>query len=88
VAIGDIDLDGANDIVFSCENATGEKSGVRWLSRGKTSDAWSSHEMSGPDGVKFDRIELLDLDEDGDLDVLTCEERAKLGVIWYENPTR
>jgi hypothetical protein len=25
---------------------------------------------------------------DGDLDVLTCEERANLGVIWYENPTR
>ena len=38
-----------------------------------------------------DRIELLDLDGDGDLDVLTCEERQNkngLGVIWYENPAR
>ena len=23
-----------------------------------------------------------------DLDVLTCEETANLGVIWYENPAR
>ncbi|MDA7905622.1 VCBS repeat-containing protein [Mariniblastus sp.] len=35
---------------------------------------------------KFDRIELIDLDDDGDLDVLTCEERKQLGVVWYENP--
>jgi hypothetical protein len=24
----------------------------------------------------------------GDLDVITCEERDQLGVVWYENPTR
>ena len=49
---------------------------------------WQDHEISGPEGVKFDRIELLDLDQDGDQDVITCEERDNLGVIWYENPTR
>lgn len=88
VAIGDIDLDGATDVVFSCENAGGEKSGVRWLSRDKKGTSWTDHEISGAAGVKFDRLELLDLDADGDLDVLTCEERDNLGVIWYENPTR
>lgn len=35
---------------------------------------------------KFDRMELVDLDNDGDLDMMTCEERELLGVIWYENP--
>ena len=30
----------------------------------------------------------VDMDGDGDLDVLTCEERDNLGVIWYENPLR
>jgi len=53
---------------------------------------WESHELSGPEGSKFDRIELIDLDGDGDLDVLTCEENyginsKGLGVIWYENPS-
>ena len=42
--------------------------------------------LSGPAGVKFDRIELRDLDGDGDLDLITCEERDNLGVFWYENP--
>ena len=31
-------------------------------------------------------MKLLDIDADGDLDILTCEERDNLGVIWYENP--
>ena len=29
-----------------------------------------------------------DLDADGDLDVITCEEVANLGLVWYENPLR
>ena len=43
-------------------------------------------DIGGSVGYKFDRLELLDLDQDGDLDVLTCEERDNLGVVWYENP--
>ena len=50
--------------------------------------AWKDHEISGTEGIKFDRIELIDLDQDGDLDLVTCEERVNLGVIWYENPVR
>ncbi|MCD0458504.1 FG-GAP repeat domain-containing protein [Roseiconus lacunae] len=37
-------------------------------------------------GVKFDRFEMIDLDADGDLDAMTCEERQNFGVVWYENP--
>ena len=87
MALGDIDGNGRVDIVFSCEHATGGKSGVRWLSAGENvwTSPWQDHEISGPEGIKFDRIELIDIDGDGDLDVLTCEERDQLGVIWYEN---
>jgi hypothetical protein len=97
VAVGDVDRDGRPDLVFSCENARASRSGVCWLAYDKspTDDAWTAHEISGPEGIKFDRLELLDLDADGDLDLLACEEsqpvgdqRQGLGVFWYENPTR
>jgi hypothetical protein len=88
IAVGDLDWDGRMDIVVSCENAHPPKSGVKWLSYEKSplEPDWRSHEISGPAGIKFDLLQLLDLDGDGDLDVLTCEETDNLGVIWYENP--
>ncbi len=93
VAIGDINLDGRDDLVYSCENADAGKSGVIWLenSRRIFIQRWHPAEISGPTGIKYDRIELEDLDDDGDLDVIICEENAGdqsqgLGVIWYENP--
>jgi hypothetical protein len=90
VRAGDIDGDGRIDLVFSCEQATPPRAGVVWLSytQSLTDSHWQLHPLSGPEGVKYDLIELVDLDSDGDLDVLTCEERANLGVIWYENPAR
>lgn len=52
------------------------------------SDAKQWVPISRTESVKLDRIECLDLDGDGDLDVLTCEERKNQGVIWYENPSQ
>ena len=95
VAVGDINRDGRPEVVFSCEGASGDRSGVMWLSYQDSpmEKVWTPHEISGPRGIKFDRIELLDIDGDADLDVLACEEsqpvdgnRRGLGVFWYENP--
>lgn len=88
VAVGDLSGDDLDDIAVTCENAKG-KVGVFWLENPKNAMAeWTFHDISGLDGTKFDRIELLDLDADGDLDLVTCEERENLGVIWYENPLK
>lgn len=89
VAVGDVNLDGKQDLVFSCEHAS-NKLGVMWLDYAKapTDSRWNAHDISGREGVKFDLVELIDLDADGDLDVLTTEEVTNLGVVWYENPIR
>jgi hypothetical protein len=88
VKIADINLDGKMDIAFTTEKA--EQHGVMWMSYDKspTERQWTAYPIAGDEGIKFDRIEMIDLDNDGDLDLLTCEERGKLGVIWYENPTK
>jgi hypothetical protein len=87
VAIGDLNNDGRADLAFTCENSRGGKEGVWWLEQLPNGE-WRSHRISGPEGIKFDRIELLDLDGDSDLDLITTEEITPLGIIWYENPTR
>ena len=90
VAVGDLNVDGKADLVFSCEGAADGKHGLMWLSFWETpfEEEWQPHLLSGSDGVKHDLVTLLDLDADGDLDVITCEETKNLGVIWYENPVR
>ena len=89
VAIGNIDQDEHIEFVVSFNTQGQEgKPGVAWIDpeHGTSRDQWKAYDISGLEGKKFDRIELIDLDGDGDLDVLTCEEADNLGVIWYENP--
>jgi hypothetical protein len=91
VAIGDLDGDGRADLVASCESAIGERIGVfAFLQDGpRTTPTWRAINLAGAPGIKFDLVRLIDLDGDGDLDVLTNDERESgggLGVIWYENP--
>ncbi len=83
VKVADVTGDNIPDFIITCEHSEKGKSGVLL---GNVFSEFSS--ISGPEGIKFDRMELLDLDGDGDLDVITCEERDSLGVVWYENPFR
>jgi len=83
VSVGDVDLDGRPDLVFSCENARPPRRGVFWVEYPKL----VFHPIAA-EGIKFDLVPLMDLDGDGDLDAITTEETAGLGVVWYENPAR
>ncbi|MEM9326783.1 MAG: VCBS repeat-containing protein [Bacteroidota bacterium] len=92
IKVGDMDGDGRQDLVYS-SNTLGEEGrlGVMWLPSAFKAEGSGWQNVSGEEGFKFDRMELIDIDGDGDLDVLTCEENYGedshgLGVIWYENP--
>ena len=91
VALGDLDGDGKLDLAHAI-NSQGNRMlpGVTWTSSKTmplaTPGAREWHDVSGPQGVKFDLLQLIDLDADGDLDIVGCEERDNLGVFWYENP--
>ena len=85
VALMDVDGDSRKDIVTT-NRGSGEVRCVAWQGKNAVDGEWKAHDIGGTDGRKFDLLEAIDLDGDGDLDLLTCEEADNLGVVWYENP--
>jgi hypothetical protein len=92
VAAGDLNNDGTVDLVISTNTEGKSRHGLFWWD-GKQLDQEGTpvlQTISGAHNAKYDKVELIDLDDDGDLDVLICEENygensEGLGVIWYEN---
>jgi hypothetical protein len=92
VEAGDINGDGIYDLVLSTNTGNEEKVGLTWMD-GSNIDKKHGlifQPISGIHRAKYDKVLLVDLDVDGDLDVLICEENhgensQGLGVVWYEN---
>lgn len=95
IEVGDLNMDGVPDFMLSTETRGQIKNGIIWLNGNylENPELYDWQIVSGKYISKFDKVELLDLDEDGDLDVLICEENfgdesKGLGVIWFENPVK
>jgi hypothetical protein len=92
VACGYIDGDDQIDVVFT---GSGDGHGVFMMSPRAdiaSGQAWNLANLTPhANRMKYDNLRLVDMDMDGDLDVLTTEEGAGIfttgdGVLWLENP--
>ena len=92
VACGFMDGDETIDVVFT---ASGDGHGVFMMSPRTDIVSGEPWELTNitlyADNIKFDNLELVDIDRDGDLDIVTTEEgegvfSAGEGVLWLENP--
>ena len=92
VACGYVDGDERIDVVFT---GSGDGHGVFMMSPRTDIPSGLSWDLVNltpyADYMKYDNLRLVDMDADGDLDVVTTEEgegvyTAGQGVLWLENP--
>jgi hypothetical protein len=82
VATCDLTGDGTADYVLSHFSSTGTLDGLVYVN-GAT---LASTSIDLATGEKYDNVLCRDMDGDGDLDVLTTEQNAGLGIVWFRNP--
>ena len=91
IALADIDDDGKEEIITAYNNAH-KTHGIIYSK--EKENKWKHYTISGLKGPKFDLLLFVDMDNDGDLDVLSTEENDNsssepgLGFVWYKNPLK
>jgi hypothetical protein len=86
IAIGDIDKDGKNDLVvhtWSTNRGKDADGSVTWYRYPN----WERFVIKDGDHIFGDGVELVDLDNDGDLDVVIPKGNDNSAQVWWhENP--
>jgi len=77
VAIGDIDGNGKNDIAVHTWNTS-----ITWYKYPN----WEKTVIVAHNDIRGDKILLVDLDNDGDLDAVCSYDNHGRNIWWFENP--
>ena len=110
VAFGDVNGDGRLDVVGALIHNDGnlprDKASVFWIeNNGGSPESWKVYPLKWSDGAntrrqyvgeKWDHTLMVDVDRDGDLDIVgnveehyrrvDGERRSVFSVVWFENP--
>lgn len=87
VTVANLDDDSQSELIFTTVTAPEslpDQNGVFYLK--KAANGWQPITISGVQPTKFDIVKAIDVDQDGDMDIVTCEEISLNEVFWYENP--
>ncbi len=90
VAVGDLDSDGDNDVIFShgtFKSGNNNPGGVSWAAQNGTD--WEVYALHSDPVNRLVGVQLTDFDNDGYLDVLSNTEYNKNGVtLWLNSSNR
>ncbi|MBS1262276.1 MAG: hypothetical protein MAG453_01619 [Calditrichaeota bacterium] len=77
---GDVDFDGDEDVLVAIRS----EDKILWLENGGDGSSWTEHVVDTGLDEAYDVIRV-DLDEDGDFDLVAGGHASSGTVAWYEN---